>query len=262
MSDLEDCEQSFSYLLESAAEQLRSGVDVASSFQAIETAQRVLATCALLGQADPDLFVERLDRSATARWHLLRQVAAGTSCEPRGIAATRALGFFAALASGNLTLASWIADLLARSHAPEWEYEEDFLFVDFLRHAALGLSAGGPWAPAAATNLARWEQVLDGRDSATAAACKAVALADGPAFASSFEAVLAKRLRDLQAYRSEVSFDRQAYAVEGHVYIEGIALLEVAERSGLPVESQYPLIPSLARAKRSQRSGESPDWMR
>jgi hypothetical protein len=262
MSDLEDCEESFTYLLESAAEQVRAGVDVASSCQAIETAQRVLATCALLGQADPDLFVERLDRAATARWHLLRQVAAGMPCEPRGISATRALGFFAALASGNLKLGSWIADLRPRSHAPEWEYEEDFLFVDFLRQAALGLAAGGSWSSAAASNLARWDQVLEGRDSPTAAACKAVALADGPGFASSFETFLAKRLKDLDAYRSEVNFDPQMYAVEGHVYIEGIALLEVAGRAGLPVEPQYPLIPSLARAKRSERSGESPDWMR
>jgi hypothetical protein len=261
MSDLEDCEESFSQLLEAAASQIRQGVDIDVSHCAIEMSQRVLAICALLGQADVNLFIERLDRSGTARLRLLRLAHSGIRCEPRLATASRSLGFFAALASGNLALATDLARMLPLAHDPAWEYEDDFLFVEFLKQSVLGLSSGVPRPAGVVPVLRRWEDVLEGRPSSRHAVCVAIAAQDPDAFAPAFAAFLDGRAEEMDEYSKAVNFDPQVYAAEGNVYIEGLAMIEIAARSGLPLENEYRMLPSAARLVRSNRSGESPDWL-
>jgi hypothetical protein len=260
MADIDDCEESFSYLVETAAGQIRAGSDVDLAHHAVETSQRLLAICALLGRADVEMFVERLDRSGTARLRLLGLVAAGQTCEPRIATASRSLGFFAALASRNFKLAAEIAALLPRQHSPAWEYEEDFLFADCVREMVLAIESGTP-SRHLAVAIGRWQQVLDGRESPTFEVCRALFAMDAPLFGESFAGFVASRVAMLEEYRSEVNFDAQVFAAEGNVYIEGIALLAIAVRLGFPVEVEYPLIPSLVHSAHSRRSGASPDWL-
>jgi len=179
--------------------------------------------------------------------------------------ATKSLGFFAALASGNLDLAVAIARLLPAAHNPTFEYEEDFLFVDFLRQVVLGLGGDPAWRQTAAATVARWEGVLEGRPSTELEVCRALLADDPVALAEPFAAFIRHRAKQLEEYRKEVGFDRQVFAAEGQVYIEGFAVLELAtrlQRPALPSDgSELPLLPSIGRAERSRRSGPSPDWL-
>lgn len=266
MSDLEDCEDSFRYLLETAIDSIGRDPSADVSHQTVEMTQRVLGICALLSQADAAGFIERLDRSGTARLRLLELSARGIPCSPQLMTATKSQGFFSALASGNLELATRIAQLLPTTHDATWEYEEDFLFVDFLRHVVLGLGSQAlTWQQAATATLARWEAVLKGRPSAQLEVCRPFLSSDPAALAEPFADFIRQRAEQLEEYRKEVAFDRQAFAAEGQVYIEGFAVLELAGRlqlTALPADApDHPLLPSIGRAERSRRAGPSPDWL-
>jgi hypothetical protein len=265
MSDLEDCEESFQYLLETAVDSLGQRPEADIPHQTVEMSQRILGICALLAQGDAAGFVERLDRSGTARLRLLELKRRGVACNPQIMTASKSVGFFAALASGNLELGTLIARLLPAAHDPSWEYEEDFLFADFLRHVILGLAGDQTWRQTAAATLTRWEEVLEGRPSTQMEVCRAFLSTDPAALAGPFAGFIQHRADQLEEYRNEVAFDRQAFAAEGQVYIEGFAVLELASRLQLvalpPDAVDPPLLPALGRAERSRRAGPSPDWL-
>ena len=65
-----------------------------------------------------------------------------TSAPDTTTTTSRGLPFFDAVAAGDLQLAEQIARMAQRTFAPGEEYEEDFLFVDFvMQHEFLGRSA-------------------------------------------------------------------------------------------------------------------------
>jgi hypothetical protein len=260
---LADAAEEYGDLLEEAIEATRKGSGLAMRHFNVELSHRILAIHALLADADVDLFLDRLERSGTARLELMKTAARGTPCDPQTLIATKAMGFPAALAAGNFELATAIAQVMPDQHAATWEYEDDFLFIDLMRQLVLGLDAGGTgWVKPAKAALARWKVVRKGRPSPEQDVCRALVERDQNSFTAAFPELVEARRGDYAAYRKGTSYDPKIFATEGHVWIEGFALLELATRLGLASEPEYPLLPSLARSARSPRRGPSPDWLR
>lgn len=261
-TDLADCEDDFGDLLADVVPMIQGGLHADMAYFNVELAHRVLGLCALLARADADAFLDRLDRSGTARLELLKLPGRGIACAPQTLAVTKSVGFPAALASGNLELAAQVGRAMPKAHDASYEYEDDFLFIDLMRRAAVGIADGGAgWIPDARKALERWAVVLKGRASPPRALWQAMLDADQAAFAQSFPALVEYRLAQLALYKKQANFAAKLFAAEGQVWVEGLALLELAGRLGLAIETDYPLLPSLARSQRSKCRGPSPAWL-
>jgi hypothetical protein len=209
---------------------------------------RALGICVLADDADPEVFFRWLIHSALTRRHYLKSVGTRGLGEPRGSRASLVDPLLDAVAARQWTLA---ADISAAS-SPSWlegeEYEDDFCYGDFLRRA-LTESAFGSETHAL---LARWRRALEGgRDDRFDVAVALVAN-DATEFEAAIRALI--RNNELKAAEdgdpvlgSALSSD-YPYFPNRWVSVEGLALLALAERRGLPVEYAVDACPDIARA--------------
>ncbi len=139
---------------------------------AVCTNWRRAAIAVLLQSGRADQFHRRLQRSGSAFLHFIR----GTP--PSSTRLTDSAPFLDAIAAGDFAT----ADDIARHSNHRWiedeEYEEDFLFYEFLMTHAL---PGAPADPANAI-LDRWDACLAGTDDQRLPVCHAMVGKDAAAF--------------------------------------------------------------------------------
>ncbi|WP_164001870.1 immunity 49 family protein [Pyxidicoccus caerfyrddinensis] len=202
----------------------------------------VLGICALLQKADVEAFAGLLCKAGQARLHLLA-LAETLPLPPERLPGSDNIGFSDALAVGDLVTARSIARLSTRRHLEGVEYEEDFLFSQFLRQLL-----GYPRAPDALHRvLARWEEVLEGGADPRREACQSLLEKDADGFRAAFEALLRERKREFSEYGRRLDFDAEVGATTGKIYMDGLALLRVAELEALPPLPALEQVPPLAR---------------
>lgn len=229
--------------LTEAQREIAAGQLSPEAFFAIGFAWRILALCDLLEEADTRGFAACLAKSGQARLALLRQREQGLACPPKTLCTSKDIFFAASVAAGDLGTARSIAALAPAKHFEGIEYEDDFLFYHFLHRVLVA-----PQDTEALLGLVRrWDVVLEGGASAYRDVCRELVSGDGPAFASAFDAFVRERERALSDYARSFTSNKELVATEGKVFIEGLAVLRLAELRGLPTLPQYPLIPRLAR---------------
>lgn len=229
--------------LEKALREVAAGQPDPDAYFAIGFAWRVLALCALLRDADTHAFAACLAKSGQVRLHLLQRVQQGMACPPLLLCTSKDIFFAASLAAGDLDTARAIAQLAPQRHFANLEYEDDFLFYHFLHRALL--------APDDTVRLEallqRWEDVLEGGESAYRDVCRELLSGQPERFESGFTAFLQERQEALREYAESFTCNRELLATEGKIFIEGLAVLRLADLRGLPTQPQYPLIPRMAR---------------
>jgi hypothetical protein len=211
---------------------------------------RARGICELLVSADVDEFFHGLVRSSlTWSWYLGRARLENVLDHPARKASFTA-PFLDAVASAQGDLAARIAERSPERWRPDYEYEDDYLYARFVyslvqrpeREADSGR----------ASDLDRWEEVLEGGEDLRLPICRALLLRDGEAFDEAFLALAADR---------EARFEiRAAPEVDGitaadfdfvpnaRIWVEGLGLLRFAEERGLALRPEYPSCPSLARS--------------
>ena len=197
---------------------------------------RNIGVAFLLLDGDLDAFAHSLIDSAVTRRELLRR---GLPDEPDyDVRASFLAPVHDALAVGQLGLAAEIGRLSPDVWYEDFEYEEDFLYARLL----FGLADGAP--PAGLAALAdRHEAALRGVDDPRTAVCRALVARDAVAFVEAFEAFAeAEAARIAEARVASYEF----YDFQ-EVSVEGLALLKLAERAGLPTEREYRHCPAWAR---------------
>jgi len=169
---------------------------------------------------------------------------------------SRAVPFFDALGAKDFEGAREIARCARRTWAPGIEYEEDFLYMNFLMgHFFRDLSE-----TEAAALLQRYERALQGTEDVRLEVCHALLEQQGEDFNSALDRMMAERDARQARLREKGSLSEEEWATECQISIEGLALVALAERASLPVRSDYLFIPSLARD--GERPGEPPEaWM-
>lgn len=158
--------------------------------------------------------------------------------------ASRAAPFADALAAGALDEAREIARLAPTSPLRGKEYEEDFWRAR-VQHLLLLDPAGQ--APLRAA-LGRWSAVPKGA-GADLAICGALVEADPAAFRKAMTGLLAERRRRLATRSSLVGNPLEAAAIEGKIFVEGLAYLRLAELRKVETRESYPPMPAAARVK-------------
>lgn len=206
------------------------------------------AICCLLLTLDKEEFAVALEKSGQALRHFL-----ATATE-EGKATSKGIGFFDALAVEDWDCATAIAEEARSTYNPDLELEEDFLYVTFLMKLVL---LGAKDAELDRI-LSRWEKLLDGESDARHSLCEAL-LKPGPkAFDTALRTLLSQTKEHYAQHGQDLEMEETA--TEGALSVEGLALLRIATRRGLPVKAKYALIPAAAiKATRQQLPADA--WM-
>ncbi|MCY1034029.1 Imm49 family immunity protein [Corallococcus sp. BB11-1] len=151
--------------------------------------------------------------------------------------------FFDAVAADDVEGATLVARHARRAWVQGEEYAEDFYFVELLmQHFFLGAE------PHQCEGLlARYEQALKGAEDARWGICKALLESDGKAFGESLSLFLSERADHFQRQVRKDRLAPELAVTVAHFCVEGLALVRLAERKGLPTEEDYLHVPSIAR---------------
>lgn len=217
---------------------------------------RGLAIITLLTTGDSDKFCHNLIRSGRVREHFLIRMRQAASQSDHHLASGRVAPLLDALAAGDVELAHRIAWISPRSWEPQREYEDDFCYAQILHRLIHGVPSPTVYQPF----VDQFDKALKGQTSERLEVVKALVQRSQADFDTAFEALLDARRRDIQAAIKRGQIEDPVVLAERQVFIEGLALLRLAERQGLQTLPDYVYCPSLARRPMSQPlPAEPPD---
>jgi hypothetical protein len=195
-------------------------------------------------------FLQDLDRSARAFLHYL---------ETRGSdeqLASRSSPLFDAIACNDLECAAEIARFSTNRFRPDVEYEEDFLYFRFVCSDLLESAHEEK-----AHLVERYMELAEGRVDGRLALCLALQAQEARAFDEALELLIDEHKTRYAELRDSQGVAEEELLTEGHLCVEGLAWVRLAERRGIETRREYPLIPSAARKEVSAQF--APDsWRR
>ncbi|MFY0566309.1 Imm49 family immunity protein [Archangium lansingense] len=208
---------------------------------------RMVAIAKLLTQADVHSFRNHLRMSGEARYQLLFLPGQKGRRPGRFQAAGNIAPLCDALVSGESLLARNIAALCPDSWMEGYEFEDDFWYGRFL----CLLVQDGIKSPAAQQALDRWQRSLAGEESPRLQICQAICATDPTCFGAGMHDLIREREeqhRKKEKAGKDLFRDPDRHWTERFIFVEGLALLLLAERAGIATEPEYPCMPAFARA--------------
>jgi hypothetical protein len=156
---------------------------------------------------------------------------------------SRAGPFFDAIACGDEAVARVISQHSPPESRPDREHLDDFLYVHLLmQRFFLGASKAK-----AASILSKFEEVAEeGAASARLDVCRALLAEDGDAFHAAFVSLIDEHRTWYETGVRKGRIPEEEWAIDGCLFVEGLALLRLAQSARIPIAGEYPLIPSLA----------------
>jgi hypothetical protein len=209
----------------------------------VSTKLRALAIIQLLVNEDSDGFHHNLIRSGMVRLAFLRRLQqAGIEANHHGVSG-RYEPVLDLIVAGQFDS----ADQIGRLSPLEWrqghEYEDDYCYAQILfLLIAEPLSFGNVEALAS-----RFGNALDGKPDARIDVCLSLARGSPSDFEEAFEKLLKQRTVAIEADKARAETVTPEVTALRAVYIEGLAMLQLATRRGIKTEREYLYCPSLAR---------------
>jgi hypothetical protein len=201
----------------------------------------VAGIAALLADAAAAAFRSHLSRSGEVRRELL-QIPARTRRAPgRLLRASHLAPFFDAVVAAADPVAAEVARLSPDACMADEEFEDDFWYAQFLH--ALVLASAEPVIGRALDEMGR----ACGEPTPRLEACVALHEGDGDGFGEALAAILRERNADLQEAEQMPLRDPERHYADKHVFVEGLALLWLAQSRGLVFEATADTLPMIAR---------------
>lgn len=204
---------------------------------------RAAAIIALVGKGDSDAYFHNLMRSARCRIAYLRRLSDAGISNAHHQASGRVGPLLDAIAAADFATARQIVALSPREWLQGHEYEDDFCYAQLL-HCLLSVP---PDTGRLQQLFERFAKVLDGQDEPRFAVMKALVDRDQAGFDAAFEALLVARTAAIEAEKARKKIEEPAMIAERQVYVEGLALLQIATRLKILTENEYIYCPSMAR---------------
>ncbi|MFH0926007.1 MAG: Imm49 family immunity protein [bacterium] len=218
--------------------------EIGSLCEGIYHQYRSLAICKILMDGDTDGFYHDLIRSAHIRLYYLSRCHNENYLTNPRIVASRSEPFFDALAADQLEIAAKIGLLSAQEWWPEDEYEDDFYYAHFI-HRYITFDPGIKNELEAI--LTRFEKSLQGDASARLEVCKGFITRDQQAFDAAFYQLLDERTSQIELDQDTALGEEMTFQTERHIFIEGLAILKIAEKVGFTMQQEYLYCPAIAR---------------
>lgn len=150
------------------------------------------------------------------------------------------------MACGDRATAERIARHAPGEHRAEREHLEDFLYVHFLlQHFFLGAAPDTCEDIAARLTEASLEDVAA---TARADVCRALLTRNADGFQEALLTLIGEHRSWYETGFQRGRLPEEVWAIDGNLFIEGLALVRLARTVGLPTAEESPLIPSLALA--------------
>jgi hypothetical protein len=203
---------------------------------------RSIAIMALLVEADTDLFYHNLIRSAKVRESYLLRMKDEAIDKDYDIASGRYEPVLDAMAAGDLELARTIARLSPKTWQQEYEYEDDYCYAQILH----GLIQDNPPQDEFLPILEQFEKVLEA-ESARFNLSKALVDKNQSDFDEGFDLLLEEREIEIKEEEKRGKLEDPVALAQTYIFVEGLAILRLAEIRGLKTQPEYELCPSLAR---------------
>jgi hypothetical protein len=204
---------------------------------------RALAIVALLTKGDSDKFLHNLIRSGRVRETFLTRLKKANLQTDHHLASGRVDALLDAVASGDLELARRIAWLSPRTWEPQREYEDDYCYAQIMHRLVHGVQAATVYQPF----VDRFEAALAGQPSARLAVAQALIARAQADFDVAFEALLDERKSVIKSNLDRAQLEEPQVVAERRVFVEGLAILRLADTLGLATQADYLYCPSLAR---------------
>lgn len=203
---------------------------------------RSLAIMALLAFGKTDRFHHNLIRSGRLRRDFLNRCVQLGDTGQHDFVSGMLEPLHDSLAAADWGLARQLTETAPAAFRPGHEYEDDFCVSQLLRQ----LLAGTPDPAAWGALLQRTERALGGPDHPRLLVCRAIGARDQSAFDAAFDALVQSRIDEIEEARDREPAEPPVLAQRA-VFVEGLAMLQLARRAGLSTEVDYRLCPSLAR---------------
>lgn len=204
----------------------------------LEIILRTSAIGALLIEYDVTRFHHMLWRAALTRIHALTSTPKESRPTCRFLAASRLGAFFSAIASHRPDLAAKLASDGRLPFNSDFEYEDDHCYAVILMDMINGASAG-ELAPI----LKRFAEMADDSSLIRHALCTALLHQDESSFTKTFTDLIDLRLQEIEQEAQSPGRDEMDFCASRYVFIEGLALLNLARRFGFTLSKDYPLCP-------------------
>jgi hypothetical protein len=218
--------------------------EVGQVYEDVEDCFQALACCHLLRKADKRKFQNNLIWAALARRHFLLRCQREKNDADFRQARSRSDAIFCALAAGDRELAIEIGKRSPDTAVKEGEYPDDFAY-HFLIYR---LAASAPDEEVTAAREAYKASVDDGGERLEV--CEALCARDASAFDDAFAQLVDHHTTQMNEERLAQP-DRPTFEPKSLVFIEGLALLRLAEWRGIERRRREypPQCPSIAIVK-------------
>jgi hypothetical protein len=202
---------------------------------------RTMAIFRLLTDGKTNSFYHNLIRSALVRQHYLRRCLAENLLDDHFRASGRYLPLFDAIAAAEFSLARNITELSPVEFMQGHEYEDDYCYAQIVQGLVTGRN------DRAENLLTRFERYMETGSSGRLMVVKALLGQDQSNFDSAFEQLISDRELEIAADIERGQIESPQVKAFRRIFVEGLAVLRLAERTGLKTEDEYRFCPSIAR---------------
>jgi hypothetical protein len=213
----------------------------------LSTKLRSLAVIELLVNANSDGFHHNLMRNGRIRLAFLERLRRDGLTQHHHGVSSRFDQVVDLLAAGDFSTVTAIAALSPRDWQQGREYEDDFCYAQMLFRLSAGLEFDPPFEDLAK----RFVAALQGAPDARADVCLALARKNQDEFDAAFENLLKQRVAAIAADKARSQTITPEVTALRQVYVEGLAMLQLASIRGLETQREYLMCPSLARVPMS-----------
>ena len=214
----------------------RLSLDVSTKF-------RALAILTLLVKGESDFFYHNLIRSGKSREaYLLRLRRVGITGDHHQ-ASGRYEPLLDSIAAGDQELSRLIVSLSLSDFQQGHEYMDDYCYAQVLHRLVQDV----PPMRDIAVLVSQFEAYQEGDSSPRLGVCRALAQSNQDGFEQAFDELLNEREAQIAADQERGELEEPHVIAQRRVFVEGLAILRLAELRGLKTEPEYRYCPSLAR---------------
>ncbi len=201
---------------------------------AVEISQlfRRMGISCLFIDDDTKTFFSYLNDSGNAFLYFINKIS------PQDLVTSKFDAFFDALVCKNIQLAKKIASVHAASYNKDYEYQEDFFYFHFLMEFIQDKEES------VLNNILKdYADILDGNPDNRFEICKAILEGDSDEFEEYLIALVQEwHMEQEKKYNKEL-VPPEVSETEGHIFLEGIALVRIAEKAGIRMENIFSYMP-------------------